>query len=65
MDSYSVECISICVSVCVCAGAIHDASQVLPVLPEKEGPCLLCVCFLDVVVVVVCVFLGCGGGGCV
>ena len=33
--------------------ALHEASQVLPVLPDKEGPCLLCV------------FLVCGGGDCV
>ena len=32
--------------------AIHEACQVLPVLPDKEGPCLLCVRFLYVVVVV-------------
>ena len=30
-----------CVCVCVCA--IHEASQILPVLPDREGPCLLCV----------------------
>ena len=40
----------------VCAPAIHEASQVLSVLPDKEGPCLLCVCFLYMVVVVVCVW---------
>ena len=43
----------VCVCVCVCMCAIHEASQVLPVLPDKESPCLLCV------------FLVCGGSGCV
>ena len=41
---------------CVCVCVIHEASQVLPFLPEKEGSCFL----------IVCVFLVCGGGcGCV
>ena len=43
---------------CVCACVIHEASQVLPVLPDKVGS-YLCVCFLYVVVVVVCVCVVC------
>ena len=41
-------CVCVCVCVCararVCVCVIHEASQVLPVLPDKEGSCLLCVC---------------------
>ena len=40
--------------VCMCLCAIHEANQILLVLPDKEGSCLLCMCFLYMVVVVVC-----------
>ena len=53
MFSYIVGtrvCVRACMRVCVCV--IHEASQVLP---DKEGPYLLCVCFLYVLVVVVCI----------
>ena len=39
-----------------CDFVTHEASQVLPDLPDKEGSCLLCVCFLYVVVFVWCVW---------
>ena len=45
-------CVWVCGCGCGCVGVgvggcvIHEASQVLPVLPDKEGLCLLCVCFL-------------------
>ena len=45
----------VCVHVCACVRVTLEASHVLPVLPDKEGPCLLCACFLYVVVAVVCV----------
>ena len=41
-----------CVCVCVCVWVIHESSHVLPVLPNKAGPYMLCVRFLHVVVVV-------------
>ena len=48
-----------CVSVC----AIHETGQVLPVLPDKKGPYLLCVCLVCLCVCVcVCV---CVCGVCV
>ena len=51
---FKVQGVCVCVlCVCVRTPAIHKASQVLSVLPDKEGPCLLCV------------FSVCGGGGCV
>ena len=46
-------CACACACACVCVCAIHEASMVLPVLPNIEGPCLLCV------------YLVCGGGDCV
>ena len=57
--------VCVCVCLCECVCVIHEASQVLPGLPDKEGPCLYCVCFLYVVVacvlcVVVCVCTLCG-----
>ena len=48
-------CACMCVCVRACVRVTLEASHVLPVLPDKEGPCLLCVCFLYVVVAVVCV----------
>ena len=62
-------CVVCVVCVCVCLCAIHETSHVPPVLPDKEGPCLLRVCFLYVVVVVcvwyVCVCVVCGVCVCV
>ena len=35
----------LCVRACVWC-VIHEASHVLSILPDKEGPCFLCVWFL-------------------
>ena len=60
-------CVCVCAHMCVSVYAIHETGQVLPVLPDKKGPYLLCVCFLcvcGVCVWCVCVYV-CVCGVCV